>query len=409
MYKNGGVTPYVTGSGTTFTFTPNEIADYTIALTASDEDGGSATTTSTISVTSIGGTAGNDVITINSGTSLGTLKVTVNGATQDNVPFGGVVQVYGQGGNDSITINATLSGGITVDGGEGGDAYTVNAGNLLGPVTVNDSGASTDSDSLTMNGTAGNDTISKTLTQVTVGNTTTVNYAGVEQFTLDGKAGGDTYTVDFGGTAQTTTAVADSGPAGDLDYLTVNGTSSNDFLFKNTGFVEWKPLGASAYVQRVDFSNMDLTILRAGAGNDTIHDPGTDTQIFGGSGDDTIIIDATSGNGVTLNGEEGSDSYIIDLGSLAGPVTIADSGTTGSNSVTVVGTDGPDAVTLEIRCRATARPSCWRRRSPASPSMPAPATTKSRSPASRPPWPASRWTAAPAATPSRWSMSERRR
>src|SRR5262249_34715034 len=67
---------------------------------------------------------------------------------------------------------------------------------------------------------------------------------------------------------------------------------------------------------------------------------------LGGPGDDTIIITATFGNGVVLDGEDGSDSYVVLFGNLAGPVTVADSGTTGTDSLTVQGTPSPDAFVL---------------------------------------------------------------
>ncbi len=297
-------------------------------------------------VSSIRGTAGNDTIVINPGTAPGSVKATVNGVTQDNIQLTESLQILGLAGNDTITINASLASGMNIDGGEDADTVIINAGNLTGAVSVADSGSASNVDSLNVNGTAGNDTFTKSLSQLIVVSTSTatINYAGNEQFTMDGKSGDDSYTVDFGGTAQTMTAVADSGLDIDFNTLTVNGTSSDDFLYKNSGFVQWKPLGGASFIQRLDFSNIDLTNLLAGDGNDTIHDPGASTQIFGGRGDDTIIIDATTGTGVSAFGGEGNDSYIINLGSLAGPVTVTDSA--GSNTVQVIGTPGNDDLKL---------------------------------------------------------------
>jgi hypothetical protein len=96
----------------------------------------------------------------------------------------------------------------------------------------------------------------------------------------------------------------------------------------------------------VDYSGFETINVFGGDGNDTIFDPAENTNLFGGPGDDTIIIDATFGNGVVVDGGEGSDSYVVMFGNLAGPVTVADSGTTGVDSLTVNGTAGDDAITL---------------------------------------------------------------
>ena len=45
-----------------------------------------------------------------------------------------------------------------------------------------------------------------------------------------------------------------------------------------------------------------------------------------------------------VDGGAGSDKYIVGGGILAGPVTIADSGTSGTDGVTVLGTPGNDAI-----------------------------------------------------------------
>jgi hypothetical protein len=66
---------------------------------------------------------------------------------------------------------------------------------------------------------------------------------------------------------------------------------------------------------------------------------------LGDEGDDTIIVTATAGSGVSADGGEGSDTYIVAAGSLAGPVTIADTGTTGTDALTAQGTAGNDTIT----------------------------------------------------------------
>src|SRR5262249_25819993 len=141
-----------------------------------------------------------------------------------------------------------------------------------------------------------------------------------------------------------TVAVSDTG-AGGTDTLTINGTSQADTLQKGAGFVRWQLAPAAAY-QEVVFSGMEgQVVLNAGAGNETIHDPDSENfLILGGDGDDTVVIQDTTG-AVTADGGNGSDTYLVYGSGLQGPVTISDSGTTGTNSVTVYGTAGADTIT----------------------------------------------------------------
>ena len=80
-----------------------------------------------------------------------------------------------------------------------------------------------------------------------------------------------------------------------------------------------------------------------GAGPNFITDPGSQTTINGGPGANTITITATTGNGVVINGG-GSDTYIVDLGSLAGPVTIQNNHSAATNSLVVNGAAGNNTI-----------------------------------------------------------------
>ena len=69
-----------------------------------------------------------------------------------------------------------------------------------------------------------------------------------------------------------------------------------------------------------------------------------DFKIKGGDGNDVIVIEVSTGFGVSIDGEGGSDRFVIQLGALAGPVNVTD--TTGSNTVQIVGTPGDDNLTV---------------------------------------------------------------
>jgi Ca2+-binding RTX toxin-like protein len=144
-------------------------------------------------------------------------------------------------------------------------------------------------------------------------------------------------TVNLGGLADQVQIVNDTE---NTDNLTVNGTSGDDIINKVPGVVTF----GAPVVETVYYSGDFTLVVDGGAGNDTITDPGQNTIILGGPGNDTIIINATTGNGVIVDGGGGSDTYIVGGGNLAGPVTILDSGTTGTDSVTIKGTSGNDTI-----------------------------------------------------------------
>jgi hypothetical protein len=166
---------------------------------------------------------------------------------------------------------------------------------------------------------------------------------------IDGKEGSDSYTVTFGNLAELPAFVDinDSGTTGQ-NVLTLNGTSDAETFDKQITFVERKLTGETNFSERVQWSGInDVITLNLKAGNDTANDPNSGNfLILGGPGDDTIIIQDTTGL-VTADGEEGSDTYIVNAGNLQGPVAINDSGSTGTDSVFLNGTTGNDAISQD--------------------------------------------------------------
>jgi Ca2+-binding RTX toxin-like protein len=240
-----------------------------------------------------------------------------------------VQNVLSQGGD--LWVGTSPSGGTyTFSSPATGQILVTGQGASVSPYTV--------TGRLVVFGGAGNDTF-------------TVNAAPAGGATLDGGDGSDSYTVQLGGLAGAV-AVTDTGTTG-IDRITVNGTAAADALFK-AGTIKWKPAGAAGdYQETVTFSGIDsnpsdptdyTVVLNAGAGDDTVLDPDSgNLLILGGAGNDTITIASTTGP-VTADGGDGSDSYLVYGGSLQGPVTISDSGTTGTNAVTVYGTSGADTI-----------------------------------------------------------------
>jgi hypothetical protein len=157
-----------------------------------------------------------------------------------------------------------------------------------------------------------------------------------------GQGGNDGFTVNFGSTLTTPISVAGSNSAGDT--LTVNGdNSATNVITKTPGQITW----GSPVTETVYRSGIPNTVVNAnGTTQNYINDPGGNTTINGGPGANTITITATTGSGVVVNGGAGPNTYIVDFGSLAGPVTIQNSNSTATNNLIVNGAAGNNTIAV---------------------------------------------------------------
>jgi Ca2+-binding RTX toxin-like protein len=288
----------------------------------------------------------------------GSLDLSYDSDGKVKVEFGPYTEMHGQTGR---AVALQPDGNLVVVG----DVAYRDVADSLAPIHVDFALARLQSYDLSVSGTAGNDTI--TVSPGTVGGTLKVSVNGVVTDNLDttrevfvaglggddtftvtasfagglilaGHGGGDTYDITFGNLAGRVT-VADDGLAG-TDRLTVRGTPGDDDIFKDATKVT---LG-NPVAQTVVSTGIETRQIRGGGGDDLITDPGSDTALFGDEGNDSIVINATFGSGVTADGGEGSDSYQIVVGDLAGPIVISDSGTSGTDSLSILGTPGTDTV-----------------------------------------------------------------
>jgi hypothetical protein len=289
----------------------------------------------------------------------GQIQVVRDGITLATYGGSGRIRVFGGTGDDSFTVNAAPAGGISINGQLGADNYVVNLGDLAGSVAVADTGGLDgwdadpnglpNMDTVVVNGTAGNDVLDVKGGVVTRGNPVveTVTFTGTERATVDGGAGDDTITdpasadltllggagndtiviadttgsvwadggagsdtyVIFAASLQGLVTVADTGPGG-TNSVTVVGTAGNDTIVQAGGevFVNGSTITLATGVT-------DLTIDGGGGAGDTFTLSGTptvaatvagvlDLVVTGTDGNDQIVFAPQSGGGVVarMNG-----------------------------------------------------------------------------------------------------------
>ncbi len=278
-------------------------------------------------------------------------RVSVNGVDYGWFPTSQVAFLLGRGGSDTLTRLGTHDGSILVLGSDGPDDITV-VGNGAGRIQVQPG--------------AGNDSISLTHDK----NIDVIETFGHDQVILFGSPhemafqyshhvdlrGNDEYTLNL----STPVPILCPGPGGSeddwgirwmydplgVDSLLVNGSPAKDRIRKDGGQIQVWSDGAPCIAKTYSFVDgpPESVTIDGKDGDDYIQDPGEDTVILGGRGNDTIVIDATTGTGVTADGGEDSDTIVAVLGSLAGPVTVLDSGNTGNDALIVEGTTSADHI-----------------------------------------------------------------
>lgn len=151
VFKDGATGTYATGSGSEFTFTPNDNGSYRIVMIASDEDGGVAITDQLVSVANV---APVPVIQSISGTRVEGTAITVTGSATDAAGINdtitltwvifkeGTTGTYAVGGGTTFTFTPSDNGNYRIiltasdeDGGVAVADQLVSVANLA-PVPV---------------------------------------------------------------------------------------------------------------------------------------------------------------------------------------------------------------------------------------------------------------------------------
>lgn len=269
--KNGSA--FATGSGANFSFTPDDNGAYVVSLTATDKDGGSATTSQGITVSNVPPTAGMSGPTSGSVGQTLTYTLTANDPSPVDQAAGFTFQIaWGDGSTQSVTgasglqVNHvfTASGSFSVqvtatdkDGGVS-TAATQN-------VAIQNSGGDPP---LIVNGTPGNDVIlflpaGNSNIKVLLNGTSLGVFSNVSEIIANGLAGNDIIWVS---PAIKVPAILFGGPGNDVligggGPNVLVGGDGNDILVGGSG----------------------RDILIGGGGNDYLFGRGGDDILIGGS------------------------------------------------------------------------------------------------------------------------------
>ncbi|MEK6258841.1 MAG: M10 family metallopeptidase C-terminal domain-containing protein [Planctomycetota bacterium] len=247
----------------------NSTGDYAVAWTSSSNQDGSGNgvysqrfaanvTLSGTTLTVLGSGAAN-TISVTSGANL---TITIDGVATNFTPASvTAIEIFGFGGNDSITVSSLAAGTtVQVDGGAANDTLSV---------------ASTVTNAIVLLGGAGNDTLT----------------GGGGNDTLTGGSGNDAYVFD-------TDLALGSDTINEAD----GGTDTLDFSGTTTRNVA------------VDLSNAAAQVINAGL-TLTISSDHTMENVIGGT-----LNDSLAGNSLnnTLTGGAGNDTYLFDTDAIAG-------------------------------------------------------------------------------------------
>lgn len=228
------------------------------------------------------------------------------------------LRIFGLAGQDSFTVGPNARGNIQLEGGQGGDAYSVEfVGTGSRQVKIIDA---TSTDTLDIRGTNLADTLTVNGTGVLRGTESVNVQAGLSLMQVFGRDGNDKITVN-GGSAALLKVFGDNQD----DELTVNGTTG-------IGSIE----------------------VHGNAGNDrfTFQTVAASTSFvsLGGSGDDIFNVGVSALPNLRLDGQEGSDRYNISF-RTAGTrqVDARDTGTLGNDVVNAMGTSGVDTIFVQTQ------------------------------------------------------------
>lgn len=248
------------------------------------------------------------------GSDIGGIKLTGSDNHVDRFDAVGVVAgdsllMLGQGGDDVFTVRAATRGRVSSDGGEGSDRYQYAIGSANSRfLNALDTGV-TGSDRIIASLTSGDDNLVLSGESFRVDTDSFGFNQNFESMIVNAQAGDDTVEIN----------------RVRVGFLRVLGQDGNDD------------------VQINNFTGIDTISLEGGEGNDTVGvNSGNVSGVLlanGGNGDDTFFISQGSYGDAYIDGQEGSDTYDIRVADRSMRfINARDSGTVGTDEITVTGT-----------------------------------------------------------------------
>ncbi|MBV5304949.1 MAG: hypothetical protein JZU70_12260, partial [Chlorobium sp.] len=305
--------------------------------------------------------------------------------------------VAGLGGDDTLILNDLGVHEVTLDGGQGSDSYQINvAGSTLNVYTY-DSG-SVGTDQLFINGAAADDSFVVDTTQTTLNSAVITYDDSFEQFTVNGYAGNDRFTINahppvitnfLGGTGDDRfdvysvkpngiqlidgqdgndiywlvdptallgpVAIADSGSASDEDFLVQAASANADSITVTASGITGMPANSADFSAFTGLEGLGIDLL---GGDDTISISGTPNGIalavYGSDGNDSVFLanlSTLSNYNLRFFGMAGTDSLTIDA-STGSSGTLSASTLTGFNLLKSLIYETFETITLNLSAGA---------------------------------------------------------
>ncbi len=256
-----------------------------------------------------------------------TLSATGGGAAGANITITGAVNADAAANNRTLTLTAG-TGNVTL-------GNPVGAAQSLGATTV------------TSAITAGLPAISASGNVVV--NATTVNLNGaITAGTLSGTAS----TVNVSSNAARIQNGIDVAAAGATVNVAAGTYAENPNITKtlNVQGANSATTIVNGSVSVNNATNVSLAGLTANSGvtanNASVAFNNVNGSVTGSANSETFTVNGTTASGLTIDGLGGADTYVVNLGSLTGAVTISDTGTTGTDTLTANGTTNAETYTV---------------------------------------------------------------
>ena len=228
------------------------------------------------------------------------------------------IRLDGGGGADVFTVRKATEGTIEIDGEGGGDIYRVAMGNgTQRYVFIDDTGAAGVTDRMLLTTTSGDDDVVIDDEQVALAQEQVIFDENIEVVTVDVKEGDDSLTVKNNQMVFMRAILGDGNDtilvdeARGVDGIRIDGNAGNDvFQFQNS----------------------------------VVH---SFITALGQEGDDLFDVSEVAYAGMRINGGEGSDDYNIDFsGRNVRDIDARDSGTTGTDELSIFGSSVIDRVNI---------------------------------------------------------------